>query len=1031
MRPLRLTFAGFRSYRESTTIDFERLDLFAVIGDTGAGKSTILEAISFALYGKKSWQGGGTNAELIADGMATMRIELSFRANGQEWTVTRARHRTTSAPVDRLVSTTGPAVRVDQARPVNDHIEQLIGLDHTQFLRAVILPQGRFDELLRATSTERTKILSSILGLDAIETTRDLVEEIRSAWKDEVAQQRGRRGALPDDPEGELRIASERADELIALSARLVQAVNEAAGLELRLASLLSASREVGAAVDRLGTASDHDPSATYATTLANVQRLVVRAAKVEDEIVGVDTTIVGCDSAASDALDGFTDRDAVLTAKIRVEGVAASFDATVDALRQATERVATMSASEPANVVDPALVAHRDSASSAQALAKERQQLAVIDRDAARRAVESAFDSLARLREAMTRVSAAPPPAAAAVGHSAAEEALGVSEQRVVAARTAVHQAKVVDAVAAAASDCRAGDACPICTQPIPTGFRPPQPADHRALEDELDHAIEAHEAAVELERTTRRVAEHAATAYALALAAVQAAQEGFARAIEDARRTRAVIDGDEECLAASDLVELEQNAAGLTLSVDSLEATVDVMDAELERCDRTYKDANEAVIRAEADLEVARRERDSELQAARQRESELDGLVSGHRLVLESLPPRWQPDHPDSKSLANLVGKLAETAVDLAELSQRRAQFVAQRGTLVGSSDGITREVTSTIAAAAIVVATVNERLDVARTVSGKVSGLMAETAIDWDEPSLPDQLPELDQSTDWAVMLNDADATIAGLARAHASTDAADERIASAGAALGEAADEARTALGDVLGSSGCATVGVLQTQAGAAEANVVTASADAERAAVAAELAGRLDRFLVVGEPFVANLEVLWRVLAPQLFVAHLVKARETELLTEASRRLKSISGGRFGFVAEFKIVNVFSGEKRTPDTLSGGERFQAALALALALIEIASRGGGKLDAMFVDEGFGSLDSQSAAAALATLGQVAGGGKMVALISHLQQVAEFVDTVLHVTKDDMFGSRIAVLDAEAREQLLADEVRSALM
>ena len=156
----------------------------------------------------------------------------------------------------------------------------------------------------------------------------------------------------------------------------------------------------------------------------------------------------------------------------------------------------------------------------------------------------------------------------------------------------------------------------------------------------------------------------------------------------------------------------------------------------------------------------------------------------------------------------------------------------------------------------------------------------------------------------------------------------------------------------------------------------------------------------------------------------------MRARESELLAEATRRLKDITGGRFGFTSGFGVVNVASGEVRTPDTLSGGERFQAALALALGLVEIASRGGGKLDAVFVDEGFGSLDANALDTALETLGKVAGGGKIVALISHLRPVAEYVDTVLHVTRDDVLGSRIDVLDSDEREQLLADDIRSGL-
>ena len=76
----------------------------------------------------------------------------------------------------------------------------------------------------------------------------------------------------------------------------------------------------------------------------------------------------------------------------------------------------------------------------------------------------------------------------------------------------------------------------------------------------------------------------------------------------------------------------------------------------------------------------------------------------------------------------------------------------------------------------------------------------------------------------------------------------------------------------------------------------------------------------------------------------------------------------------------------------PDTLLGGERFQAALGLALALVEIAPRGGGRLDAAFIDEDFGSLDSNALDVALEALANVSGDGKIVALTSHLRRVAE---------------------------------------
>jgi exonuclease SbcC len=246
-----------------------------------------------------------------------------------------------------------------------------------------------------------------------------------------------------------------------------------------------------------------------------------------------------------------------------------------------------------------------------------------------------------------------------------------------------------------------------------------------------------------------------------------------------------------------------------------------------------------------------------------------------------------------------------------------------------------------------------------------------------------------------------------------------DAVDARTADTAAAV--------TAL---VAEVGCESVDQLRIELGIArEQRRVTAAAvdQAERDAKQAEA---LDEILRVARPFAANLEVLAIALRDQHFIAHLVDARESELLAEASRRLKAITKGRFGFVADFGVVSIASGEVRSADTLSGGERFQAALALALALVEIASRGGGRLDAVFIDEGFGSLDSNALDVALDTLGLVSGDGKMVALISHLRPVAEYVDTVLHVTKDDTLGSRIALLDAESRDRMLADDTESGL-
>src|SRR5262245_14792451 len=87
---------GLRSYRAECTIDFRDRGLVAVVGDTGAGKSSILEAITYALYNATTWD--QRPGQLISDGVQSMSVELEFQAGDQVWSVHRACHRAPSRP---------------------------------------------------------------------------------------------------------------------------------------------------------------------------------------------------------------------------------------------------------------------------------------------------------------------------------------------------------------------------------------------------------------------------------------------------------------------------------------------------------------------------------------------------------------------------------------------------------------------------------------------------------------------------------------------------------------------------------------------------------------------------------------------------------------------------------------------------------------------------------------------------------------------------------------------------------------------
>ena len=122
---------------------------------------------------------------------------------------------------------------------------------------------------------------------------------------------------------------------------------------------------------------------------------------------------------------------------------------------------------------------------------------------------------------------------------------------------------------------------------------------------------------------------------------------------------------------------------------------------------------------------------------------------------------------------------------------------------------------------------------------------------------------------------------------------------------------------------------------------------------------------------------------------------------------------------YGFGDDFMIVDRRTGQPRHAKTPSGGETFLASLALALALVEISNRSGGQLDALFLDEGFGSLDASIHGDALGVLREQAAGGRLVGVISHLHAVAAQLNDVLVVTKS-IDGSDFRWLDADERDR-----------
>ncbi|WP_420124358.1 AAA family ATPase, partial [Nakamurella sp.] len=177
MRPVRLQLNGFAAFRDEAVIDFADADFFVLVGATGSGKSTVIDALTFALYGTvPRWN----HRSMVMYGLAPTanqgKVALVFDVAGRRYVVARELRRTKAgvhvrnARLDRLIDPTAGGGIEDEVESVaadsgvTPAIEKLLGLPYEHFCQCVVLPQGEFADFLRAKPAERRTILLRLLG---------------------------------------------------------------------------------------------------------------------------------------------------------------------------------------------------------------------------------------------------------------------------------------------------------------------------------------------------------------------------------------------------------------------------------------------------------------------------------------------------------------------------------------------------------------------------------------------------------------------------------------------------------------------------------------------------------------------------------------------------------------------------------------------------------------------------------------------------------------------------------------------------
>ena len=238
MRPIRLEMEGFTSFRDKTVVDLEDADQFVLTGPTGAGKSSVIDAITFALYGSIPRLGARAVAPVISQGMLQARVRLDFSVSGKAYSAVRVARATktgAATPEARLEDHAGNTL-AGSARELSNEIEKLLGLTFDHFTRSVVLPQGDFAELLHESPGNRQDLLVRLLGAELYDRLakragqrRTTSEALADNLKRDIEQLEDE-GATPDA----LDEARQRSDDLAEVVNRIRERQPDIAALQER-----------------------------------------------------------------------------------------------------------------------------------------------------------------------------------------------------------------------------------------------------------------------------------------------------------------------------------------------------------------------------------------------------------------------------------------------------------------------------------------------------------------------------------------------------------------------------------------------------------------------------------------------------------------------------------------------------------------------------------------------------------------------------------------------------------------------------
>lgn len=921
MKPLKLVMTAFGPYAGRTELDFTKLGssgLYLICGDTGAGKTTVFDAIVFALYGTSS---GGTRQPYMfrskyAAAETPTVVELTFSYRGKQYYIkrnpeyerlkSRGEGVTVEKPNAELTLPDGKVIT--KVKEVNAAVGDILGIDGEQFTQIAMIAQGEFSRLLLSPTDDRKKIFRKIFRTERYQRLQDALKEQAGGLKasyDTAARSlnqylcgvacaegeelglvisgalRGERGvdeaisAIEAAICADERLKDEKNGRLEALNENLVKsrtALAEAESLNADIAQLKLSGERLNGERARL---------ALLKSRLAECEKRSERSEGLVAEIAEIRQRLPLFEEAEGYKTGAERSRRTANESAVRLEIVnrtEAECSERAAALKKEAERAAELKLKVAVNE------------SELTVLSKQSGEISALIADAAQQQKE-----YARYNEAAKKY-----------------ERLRAEAETLRQKYSAAYRAFLDAQAGIIAGNLSDGEPCPVCGSvhhPHPAA-RPEEAPDSVQLERLKS---EAESAAVK-----EREASEAAGKY----------HASFERGREQLKRAAAQYVNEE----VTNFRELEN---ALNAAYGGVNSKINALKAESEAAARDYKAAERAADEASAYEKRA--------EALRKESGELQLKINAAKVEEAQL----------LKSLANLESKLkgenaAALKMRISELEEARKALASQLSAAREEFDACDRGVTALDARVVGLEARVGKRLPTDTTaVAGEVNRLSEEIKTVRGEV----------QTLVYRLQTN---------ARCLKDIKSAYSELAARGKEYRTVKALADTACGTLTGKEKIMLETFVQI--------------------------ARFDRVIMR-----ANRRLL------------VMSGNQYEL----KRRTES-GNNRSQSGLELDVIDHYNGTVRNVQTFSGGESFKASLALALGLSEEiqATAGGIRLDAMFIDEGFGSLDERSISQAMQALDSLSDGDRLVGVISHVAELKERIEKKVIVTKESTGGSKITV-------------------